>query len=109
VVPDDHKKPQPAGEVYSRSYQPWKLEQAKKYLADRGFTFKYERQIGDRTDLYVYQNPHTEQLANLSHTTTDKKHRPIDEAKLVFHLLKQHKPKRRTPDQKYRDNFVLYD
>jgi len=83
------------------------LEQARKWLAKRGFTEQvWDREHGMTATLYLIRNPHTGQKANLSHHY-EKKGRPVDLAKIAFHLMEQ--PKRRTPEQKLRDHFILYD
>lgn len=103
--------PKSKNHVYQKYEAPWiamTLGEAQKYLTERAFQLLpgSVRSHGIGATLYVYQNPATGQKANLSHYT-NRKGQVIDSAKIVYHLLQQ--PKRRTPEQKARDNFILYD
>lgn len=91
-------------------YKAFTLEKAEALLTSQGFQ-KQEGQTQQfqSADVHHWTNPHTTQRANLSHKSRDKRGRPLDEAKIAYHLVKEMRSKRRTPDQKYRDNFVLYD
>lgn len=97
--------------VRKKSEIPWQdmtFAKAKKFLEDRGFVLLPDHtQQFQTAQVYHFTNPHTTQRANLSHKSKDKRGNPIDEAKLNFHLVTQ--PKRRTSEQKYRDNYVQYD
>jgi hypothetical protein len=105
-IPKEYLKPQRRdGE---ESWKEYTLKQAQQRLLSKGF--RPTDRISDNgfgSTLYVWQNPHTTQRANLSHKHLDKKGNKQDVAKIAYHLVT--KPKRRTPEQKRRDNYVQYD
>jgi hypothetical protein len=84
------------------------LEKAKAKLTAQGF--KDLNQVGQYTGstVSVWQNPHTGQRANLKHIY-EKKGKKVDLASISYHLLAKDRPKRRPPEQKYRDNYIHYD
>lgn len=111
-APPEWGQPQPRGE----DQEAWKgntrttLKRAKEILKAKGF--KQDGSHGAQhthATIYQWRNPYTGQLANLKHTTSDKRGRKLDQAEIAYHIMKQNRLKPRTPEQKARDNFVLYD
>lgn len=105
ATPSTPPRPFPRG-PYEYTGPIWGLAKAKKFLESKGFVEQGKRDSGMDAELFVYQHPSTGQRANLSHYYRDRKG-PKDETQIVFHTVSP--AKRRTPEQKRRDNFVLYD
>lgn len=110
----EEKAANPAGDLKTtpvkelKDYRTYTLADAQAKLTKLGFEQVPDREANHRdATVYTWKNPVTGQRANLSHHFVDKRGRKIDEAKLGFYRMVQ--PKRRTPEQKRRDNFVLYD
>jgi hypothetical protein len=110
--PPEWVEPQPRGEDRSATkYSPIPFERAKEILINKGFQPPPpgEYRGFSTAAVYAWRNPYTGQMANLKHETSDKRGRPVDNASIVYHVLKENRSTRRTPQQKYRDNYVQYD
>jgi hypothetical protein len=99
-------KPRP--KKFGKDYKDYTLEEAKELMQKEGFVLEEgkTRNMG-RSTLYSYKNPTTGQGVNFSHYNADPKGRPLDKVNLTYKSVTP--TKRRTPEQKRRDNFVLYD
>jgi hypothetical protein len=97
----------PGDKIFSGHVDHLNFERAVIKLYSQGFQKQPEGNHRSDSTLYIFKNPATNQKANLSHYFRDKKGRMIDETKISYHQVTR--AKRRTPEQKYRDNYVQYD
>jgi hypothetical protein len=99
-------KPKP--KKVGKDFRDYSFEEAKALMAKEGFVLEEgkARNMG-RSTLYSYKNPTTGQGVNFSHYNADARGRPLDKVNLTYRSVTP--TKRRTPEQKRRDNFVLYD
>lgn len=116
-VPREHQEAQNAGKVFDW-YDQKDPNFVREFLGARGFKIAdgYDDDPADdqhSPGVKSWVNPYTGQRATVSIATKNNRGKNVQgwkpKATLSFNVLKENRAKRRTPEQKYRDNFVLYD